>query len=84
MIRAWERSDRLAQPDLVFERGAPKCNAASNPDFEDQKPLTLALSRRERELTEVNAKATSTCNTESCSDFERPTNGSLSLGRGLG
>ena len=38
---------------------------SSDTDLNSQKPtLTLALSRRERGLTAVNAKATPTCNTE--------------------
>jgi hypothetical protein len=40
----------------------------------DQKPLTLALSRRERELTEVFGRAAPTCDTELNSDFEKHTN----------
>jgi hypothetical protein len=36
----------------------------------DQEPLTLALSRRERELIEVFGGGTPTCNTELNSDFE--------------
>jgi hypothetical protein len=36
----------------------------------DQEPLTLALSQRERGLTEVFWRATPTCNIESNSDFE--------------
>jgi hypothetical protein len=36
----------------------------------DQKPLTLALSRRERELTEVIARDTPTWNTEPYSNSE--------------
>ncbi|AZZ77089.1 hypothetical protein CCX46_18715 [Pseudomonas sp. RU47] len=45
------------------------------PDQEpDQEPLTLALSRRERELTVVFGRATPTCDTELNSDFEKLTN----------
>jgi hypothetical protein len=50
----------------------------------DQEPLTLALSRRERGLTVVFGRGTPTCDTALNSDSERPTTGSLSLGRGLG
>jgi len=40
-----------------------------------QKPtLTLALSRRERVLTELFGRSAPTCNTESNADSERPTN----------
>jgi hypothetical protein len=46
-------------------------NTEPNSDSEsDQKPLTLALSQRERGLTEVFWRATPTCNIESNSDFE--------------
>jgi hypothetical protein len=38
---------------------------------EDQEPLTLALSRRERGLTEVDGRGTPTCDTESNSSFEK-------------
>jgi len=51
---------------------------------QDQEPLTLALSRRERGLTAWTGRDTPTWDTESNSDSERPTIGSLSLGRGLG
>ncbi|SDS76353.1 hypothetical protein SAMN05216579_1564 [Pseudomonas granadensis] len=37
----------------------------------DQKPLTLALSQGERELTVVDARTTPTCDTESNANFER-------------
>jgi hypothetical protein len=40
----------------------------------DQEPLTLALSRRERGLTEVIARATPTLDTALNSSFEKPTN----------
>jgi hypothetical protein len=39
--------------------------------LEDQEPLTLALSRRERGLTEVDGRGTPTCDTESNSSFEK-------------
>jgi len=39
-----------------------------------QKPLTLALSRRERGLIVVDARVTPTWDTESYPNFERPTN----------
>jgi hypothetical protein len=50
----------------------------------DQKPLTLALSRRERGLTELFGRTTPTWDIELNANFERLTIGSLSLGRGLG
>ncbi len=40
----------------------------------DQEPLTLALSQRERELTEVFGRNTPTCDTESNAGFEHLTN----------
>ncbi len=40
----------------------------------DQEPLTLALSQRERELTEVFGRNTPTCDTESNAGFEHHTN----------
>ncbi|VVM66492.1 hypothetical protein PS624_01575 [Pseudomonas fluorescens] len=40
----------------------------------DQEPLTLALSHRERGLTEVFGRATPTCDTELNSSFEKPKN----------
>jgi hypothetical protein len=40
----------------------------------DQEPLTLALSRRERELTEVFWRDTPTCDTALNADFEKHTN----------
>jgi hypothetical protein len=43
-----------------------------------EKPLTLALSRRERGLTEVFFRVTPTCATESNSGSEKPPIGSLS------
>jgi hypothetical protein len=50
-----------------------------------QKPtLTLALSRRERELTVVDVRGTPTCNTESYANFKANQNRPLSRGRGLG
>jgi hypothetical protein len=39
--------------------------------LENQEPLTLALSRRERGLTEVDGRGTPTCDTESNSSFEK-------------
>jgi len=39
-----------------------------------QKPLTLALSRRERGLIVVDARVTPTWDTESYPKFEKPTN----------
>ncbi len=44
-------------------------------NYQDQKPLTLTLSRRERGLTEVFGRDAPTCNTESNFDFEKPKNG---------
>jgi hypothetical protein len=38
---------------------------------QEQKPLTLTLSRRERGLTELHSRSPSTCNTESNSDSEQ-------------
>ena len=50
-----------------------------------QKPtLTLALSRRERGLTEVDVRETPTWDTESYAGSERPTNRLPLQGRGLG
>jgi hypothetical protein len=43
---------------------------ASEP--ENQKPLTLALSRRERGLIAVVGRCTPTCNTELYTQFEKP------------
>jgi len=40
----------------------------------NQKPLTLALSQRERGLIAVFGRGTPTCDTESNSDFEKPKN----------
>jgi len=40
----------------------------------EQKPLTLALSRRERGLTEVFRRNTPTCDIESNADSEKPAN----------
>ncbi|VVQ24077.1 hypothetical protein PS925_05445 [Pseudomonas fluorescens] len=46
-------------------------NTESNSDSEsDQKPLTLALSQRERGLTEVFGRATPTCDSALNSDSE--------------
>jgi hypothetical protein len=53
--------------------------------FMNQKQtLTLTLSQRERGLIEWTGRGTPTWDTESNTDFERPTIGPLSLGRGLG
>jgi hypothetical protein len=41
---------------------------------QDQKPLTLALSQRERGLTVVFGEGTPTCDTALNSDLEKPTN----------
>ena len=50
---------------------ARPAEGAKKPDQKpDQEPLTLALSQRERGLTEVFWRATPTCNIESNSDFE--------------
>jgi hypothetical protein len=51
---------------------------------QDHKPLTLALSRRERGLTVVLGRATPTCDIESNSDSERPTNRLPLLGERAG
>jgi hypothetical protein len=40
----------------------------------DQKPLTLALSQRERGLIEVFGRATPTCDTALNENLEKPTN----------
>jgi hypothetical protein len=70
----------------VFGGDTPTCDTALNSDFEalKQEPLTLTLSRRERGLTEVFGRAAPTGDTELNAHLEKPTIGSLSLGRGLG
>jgi hypothetical protein len=50
----------------------------------DQKPLTLALSRRERGLIEVFGRATPTCDTALNSVSEKPTNRLPLLGERAG
>ncbi len=52
--------------------------------LENQKPLTLALSRRERGLTLVDVRYTLTWNIGSNSGFERPTNRLPLLGERAG
>jgi hypothetical protein len=55
----------------VFGRGTPTWDTESNSDSEtDQKPLTLALSQRERGLTGVFGRDTPTWDTEPNSDSE--------------
>jgi hypothetical protein len=54
-LRAYPRMDTSARPADGAKDQKPK------PDHKpDQEPLTLALSRRERELTEVIARDTAT------------------------
>jgi hypothetical protein len=55
---------------VVIARHTPTCNTESNTNFGNQKPLTLALFRRERGLTGVNASATPTWDTESYAIFK--------------
>jgi hypothetical protein len=60
----------------------------SNSGFEKQKPLTLALSRRERGLTELDGRDTPTWDIELNSGFEKHIDRlpfpSTPWGRGLG
>jgi len=68
-LRAYPLMNTFARPADGAKDQKPKQDQEP-----DQKPLTLALSRRERELTEVFGRATPTCDTESNSSFEKPTN----------
>jgi len=68
-LRAYPRMNTSARPAEGAENQKPK------PDQKpDQEPLTLALSRRERELTVVLGRGTPTCDTPLNSDVEKPTN----------
>jgi hypothetical protein len=69
--------DTYARPAEGAKDQKPKQDQEPEPEPEpepDQEPLTLALSRRERELTVVFGRGTPTCDTESNSSFEKPTN----------
>jgi hypothetical protein len=76
--------DTYARPAEGAKDQKPKQD--QNPDQKpDQESLTLALSRRERELTVVFGRGTPTCDTESNSDFEKLKNRPpLPLGEGWG
>ena len=80
-LRAYPRMNTFARPADGAKDQKPKPKPKPK---QDQKPLTLALSRRERGLTAWTGRDTPTCDTALNSDSERPTIGSLSLGRGLG
>jgi hypothetical protein len=72
-------------PGSVFPRyGGAKDQKPKQDHKPDQKPLTLALSQRERGLIEVFVRGTPTCNTALNSDSERPTNRLPLLGERAG
>ena len=60
----WELGTRLA--------GDLGLSAIQVMNDQKQKPLTLALSQRERGLTELFGRSTPTCDTKSNSGFEKP------------
>ena len=68
-LRAYPRMNTYARPADGAKDQKPKQDQEP-----DQEPLTLALSRRERELTVVFGRTTPTCDTELNSDFEKLTN----------
>ncbi len=68
-LRSHTRINPFTQP----AEGAKDQKPDQEPD-QNQKPHTLALSRRERELTVVDVRITPTCNSWSDSGFEQPTN----------
>ena len=75
------RMNTYARPADGGQNQKPEQKPQQEPD---QEPLTLALSRRERGLIGVFGRGTPAWDTESNAYFEKPTIGSLSLGRGLG
>ena len=68
-LRAYPRMNTSARPAEGAKDQKPKQDQKP-----DQEPLTLALSRRERELIAVFGRATPTCDTALNSGFEKHTN----------
>ncbi|SDS91446.1 hypothetical protein SAMN05216496_2761 [Pseudomonas sp. Z003-0.4C(8344-21)] len=64
---------------MVDVRDAPTCDIELNATFENQQPLTLALSRRERGLTAVDVRDTLTEIPSRTRILKSPKIGSLSL-----
>jgi len=77
-LRAYPRMNTFARPAEGAKDRKPKQDQKQD-HKPDQEPLTLALSRRERGLTEVFGRDTPTCNTESNSDSKKQTNRRLTL-----
>ncbi|SDT21526.1 hypothetical protein SAMN05216579_2850 [Pseudomonas granadensis] len=66
---------------MVDVRDAPTCDIELNATFENQQPLTLTLSRRERGLTVVDVRDAPTCDIELNATFENQQPLTLALSR---
>ncbi len=76
---------RYAPDPRMNTYARPAEGAKDQKPNQDQEPLTLALSQRERELIEVFGRGTPTCDTTLNSGREKPTNRPpLPLGEGWG